>query len=110
MLKPRADSVIRTGLSGVQARTNVVKNKFGDKKRVRRPADYAPENRGAEDRLDTREGPREGGRTGGNKQYIKGGGSQSGKGGGSGRLYQYRERGKGGRSTRDRDQGGSKTK
>jgi hypothetical protein len=110
MLKARAESKFRTGLSGVQARQSTVKNKYGDKRRTRRTGDFAPSNKTMEDRFDTSEGPRTGRKTGGNKQFITGSGSRGGKSGGTGKLYQYRERGKGGRSTRDKDRGTPKNK
>lgn len=106
MLKALAESVFRTGLSGVQSRQSTVKTKRGDKSRgPRRLSDYAPTGKGTEDAYSSREGPKTGTRTSGNKQFIQGTGSRSGKSGGTGRLVTYRERGKGGRTTRDRDRG-----
>lgn len=92
MLKAKAEAVVRTGLSAVQARTNVVKQKRGDQRRTGRKPDFNPAGTGVDEfgQREKSEGPR----TAGNKQFIKGTGSRSGRGGGTGKIYQYKERGR----------------
>lgn len=106
MFKAKAESVVRTGLSAVQARTNVVKQKRGDQRRTGRRPDSTPTGSGVDEfgQREKSEGPR----TSGNKQFIKGTGSRSGRGGGTGKIYQYKERGRYRPPSKGREKGSGK--